>query len=112
MITKMNKLTLLVYHKEYIDFLQRLREVGVVHIVERKSGAVEDPEVEKQMSLAARYMRTIKRLERCAVENHAPAGDVKGAMAVVEKPCLSPCYTLTWFSFAEVLQGKHTLKVK
>ena len=85
MITKMNKLTLLVYHKEYIDFLQRLRDVGVVHIAERKSGTVEDPEVEKQMSLAARYMRAIKRLEKCAVEKHAPAGDVKNAMAVVER---------------------------
>ena len=85
MITKMNKLTLLVYHKEYLNFLQRLRDVGVVHIVERKSGAVEDPEVEKQMALSARYMRTIKRLERCAVEQHSAAGDIKNAMQVVEK---------------------------
>ena len=85
MITKMNKLTLLVYHKEYVDFLQRLRDVGVVHIVERKSGAVEDPEVEKQMALSARYMRTIKRFERCAVEQLSPANDIKDAMCIVEK---------------------------
>ena len=85
MITKMNKLTLLVYHKEYIDFLQRLREVGVVHIVERNSGVAEDPEVEKQMALAARYMRTIKRLERCPLENIQPAKSIGGAMDVVEK---------------------------
>ena len=85
MITKMNKLTLLVYHKEYIDFLQRLRDVGVMHIVERNSGVAEDPEVEKQMALAARYMRTIKRLERCPLENVQPAKSIDGAMAVVEK---------------------------
>ena len=30
MITKMNKLTLLIYHKEYTAFLERLREIGVV----------------------------------------------------------------------------------
>ncbi len=101
MITKMNKLTLLVYHKEYMDFLQRLREVGVVHVVERKSGAVEDPEVEKQMSLAARYMRTIKRLERCVVENQLPVNDVKDAMAVVEK-----CDTLV----AEIEQHRGLLQ--
>jgi V/A-type H+-transporting ATPase subunit I len=32
MITKMKKLALLVYHKEYAAFLESLREVGVVHI--------------------------------------------------------------------------------
>ena len=85
MITKMNKLTLLVYHKEYIDFLQRLRTVGVVHIAERNSGVAEDPEVEKQMALATRYMRTIKRLEKCEVNEHLQAGDIKGAISVVEK---------------------------
>ena len=101
MITKMNKLTLLVYHKEYIDFLQRLRQVGVVHIVERKSGAVENPEVEKQMALIARYKRTIKRLERCAVENLQPATGVDGAMAAIEK-----CDTL----LAEIEQRKGILQ--
>ena len=34
MITKMKKLTFLVYHKEYEAFLNSLRELGVVHIVE------------------------------------------------------------------------------
>ena len=101
MITKMNKLTLLVYHKEYLDFLQRLRQVGVVHIVERKSGAVENPEVEKQMALIARYKRTIKRLERCAVENLQPAKGVDGAMAAIEK-----CDTL----LAEIEQRKGILQ--
>ena len=41
MIAKMKKLTFLIYHKEYESFLQDLREVGVVHIVERKSGEIE-----------------------------------------------------------------------
>ena len=36
MITKMKKLTFLVYHKEYEDFLNSLRELGVVHIVEKQ----------------------------------------------------------------------------
>ena len=85
MITKMNKLTLLVYHKEYLDFLQRLREVGVVHIVERNSGVAENPEVEKQMALASRYMRTIKRLERCNVLEYQAAKDCNSAVSIIEK---------------------------
>ncbi len=38
MIAKMKKLTFLIYHQEYETFLQELRELGVVHIVEKKSG--------------------------------------------------------------------------
>ena len=75
MIAKMSKLTLLVYHKEYVDFLQRLRKVGVVHVVEKNSGAVEDPELEKQLQLSARYARAIKKFESLAKET-AAAGNI------------------------------------
>lgn len=85
MISKMNKLTLLVYHKEYVDFLQRLREVGVVHVVEKNSGSVEDPELEKQLAIAARYTRTIKKFESLVKEATAGAGDVSQAVAIMDK---------------------------
>ncbi|WP_302580729.1 V-type ATP synthase subunit I [uncultured Bacteroides sp.] len=42
MITKMKKLTFLVYHKEYELFLQKIRELGVVHIVEKQLGEMDD----------------------------------------------------------------------
>ena len=42
MITRMNKLTFLIYHKVYEPFLEQLREVGVVHIVEKQSGEPDD----------------------------------------------------------------------
>lgn len=42
MITKMKKLTFLVYHKEYDVFLEQLRELGVVHIVEMQRGTMDD----------------------------------------------------------------------
>lgn len=35
MITKMKKITLLVYHKEYDAFLHDLRELGLIHVAER-----------------------------------------------------------------------------
>ena len=44
MITKMKKLTFLVYHKEYEEFLNSLRELGVVHIVEKQQGAADNTE--------------------------------------------------------------------
>ena len=40
MITKMKKLTFLVYHKEYEAFLEQIRELGVVHIVEKQCGCL------------------------------------------------------------------------
>lgn len=42
MITKMKKLTFLVYHKEYEQFLEQIRELGVVHIVEKQVGEMDD----------------------------------------------------------------------
>ena len=42
MITKMKKLTFLVYYKEYEEFLSQIRELGVVHIVERQCGEMDD----------------------------------------------------------------------
>ncbi len=42
MITKMKKLTFLVYHKEYEAFLDQIRELGVVHIVEKQCGEMDN----------------------------------------------------------------------
>ncbi len=85
MITRMNKLTLLVYHKEYTAFLERLREVGVVHIEERERGGVEDPQLEQLFALSNRYKRTIKRLEMCGAENSRPADNAAKAMDILDR---------------------------
>lgn len=63
MITKMKKLTFLVYHKEYEGFLNSLRELGVVHIVERQQGAVDDTELQENIRLSARLASTLKLLQ-------------------------------------------------
>ena len=73
MISKMNKVTLLIYYKEYEAFLERLCSVGVVHIEERKSGIAENPEVQALLALSGRYARVIKRLEMLAGKDTLPA---------------------------------------
>ena len=65
----MNKLTLLIYYKEYEAFLERLREVGVVHIEERQSGVADNEATQELVALQSRGMRTIKRLENLLPEN-------------------------------------------
>ena len=52
MITKMKKLTFLVYHKEYEEFLNSLRELGVVHIVEKQQGAADNTELQEILRYA------------------------------------------------------------
>ena len=85
MITKMKKLALLVYHKEYTAFLEKLREVGVVHIQQRESGSIENPEMEQKLAVANRYARALKRLEACMPDELKPAGNPSDAAAIVEQ---------------------------
>ena len=63
MITKMKKLTFLVYHKEYEAFLNSLRELGVVHIVEKQQGAAEHAELQDNIRLSARLAAALKLLQ-------------------------------------------------
>ena len=54
MISKMNKLTVLVYHKEYEEFLVGLRNAGVVHVAEKNSGSAVTPELQAMLAEYAR----------------------------------------------------------
>lgn len=65
MITKMKKLTFLVYHKEYETFLELLRRLGVVHVVEKQRG---EPDAGLQASLSKRaaYRSLMDEMQRRA----------------------------------------------
>ena len=54
MIAKMEKLTFLIYRKEYDSFLDQIRELGVVHIVEKQSGEP-DERLQSAIDKKARY---------------------------------------------------------
>ncbi len=84
----MNKLTLLIYYKEYEAFLERLREVGVVHIEERQSGVADNEATQELVALQSRGMRAIKRLENLLPENRAsvdPEGDYRTLLSAAEQ---------------------------
>ncbi len=102
MISKMNKVTLLIYYKEYEAFLERLRSVGVVHIEERKSGVVESPETQELLAQSGRYSRIIKRLEGIAGKEKLPAMQGVDANVLVDN-----AKTL----YAEIEQLKSALQV-
>ena len=71
MITKMKKLTILVYHKEYEEFLNSLRELGVVHIVEKQQGAADNTELQENIRLFNRLAATLKLLQNQKHEKNA-----------------------------------------
>ena len=61
MIAKMKKLTLLVYHKEYEHFLTQLRELGVVHIVQKQCGQL-DEGLQQLLQKHAHYKDIYKKM--------------------------------------------------
>ncbi len=62
MITKMKKLTFLVYHKEYEEFLNGVRELGVVHVAEKQQGVADNAELQDSIRLSSRLQATLKML--------------------------------------------------
>ena len=81
MITKMKKLTFLVYHKEYEEFLNSLRELGVVHIVEKQQGAADNTELQENIRLFNRLAATLKLLQNQKHEKNAVIATEGGTAA-------------------------------
>ena len=81
MSTKMKKLTFLVYHKEYEEFLNSLRELGVVHIVEKQQGAADNTELQENIRLFNRLAATLKLLQNQKHEKNAVIATEGGTAA-------------------------------
>ena len=65
MIQKMKKLTLLVINKEYETFLEKFRELGVVH-VEKRQGAEIDANLQSFMQKRTEYQTLLKGMRQTA----------------------------------------------
>ena len=68
MITKMKKITFLVYHKDYEEFLKNLRSLGVVHIQMKQSGIPDDPKLKENINLSSELSKSIRYLNSLKVE--------------------------------------------
>ena len=77
----MKKLTFLVYHKEYEEFLNSLRELGVVHIVEKQQGAADNTELQENIRLFNRLAATLKLLQNQKHEKNAVIATEGGTAA-------------------------------
>lgn len=64
MITKMKKFTFLIFHKEYEDFLLKVRDLGVVQIEEKQEGQVMSNELSRAMKQHASITSIESYLQR------------------------------------------------
>lgn len=64
MVVPMEKLSLLIFYKDYRQFLGALRERGVVHIHENKKRSAEDEKLKQKMLVIRRIGEMIRRLQK------------------------------------------------
>ena len=62
MITPMIKYSFLIYHKDYIPFLEHLQELGVLHIIEKKKEI--DDNIKSSLHQISEINKTLKFLEK------------------------------------------------
>ena len=84
MIVKMNKLTFLIYHKEYEAFLEKLRALGVVHVEIRQSGEV-DESLQKLLQKHTSYKTLLKEMTSWANQAEGQVETAAASQASIEK---------------------------
>ena len=67
MIAKMNKYSFLIYHKEYETFLEKLRELGVVHVEIRQTGEMENENLQSLLQKHTFYKNLFKEMSAQSV---------------------------------------------
>ncbi|MGL4292097.1 MAG: V-type ATP synthase subunit I [Bacteroidales bacterium] len=92
MIVAMSKYSFLVYHKEYEAFLSQLREMGMLHVIEKQAGAPEEgSDLQANLQQATRFEKALKDMDRVMEGEpgeNAPAvvsGDAIGKVAEFER---------------------------
>ena len=64
MVEKMKKYSFLIYHRTYDEFLESIRQAGVVHIVEKQKGIPDDAtDLRKQLATADLLKNTINAFQ-------------------------------------------------
>ncbi len=73
MIAKMKKYSFLIFHKEYEAFLEKLRELGVMHIELKGEGAIDNAELSENIHLNKQLKDVKKALSRRIVKEGVSA---------------------------------------
>ncbi len=98
MITPMKKYSFLVYHQEYEEFLEKLKEIGVLHVIEKKTELPED--IREQYQYIDQVEKCIKFLKKREIEPEEGSSEQNGEELFNEITSLQQ----------EEEQKKHSLK--
>lgn len=82
MIIPMMKYSFLIYHKEYIPFLEKLQELGVLHIIEKKKDI--DENIKLSLHQISELNKALKFLKNKNQEEFAEKSEMDG-LELVEK---------------------------
>ncbi len=82
MIIPMMKYSFLIYHKEYIPFLEKLQELGVLHIIEKKKDI--DENIKLSLHQISELNKALKFLKKRNQEKATEKSEMEG-LELVEK---------------------------
>ena len=83
MIVPMKKYTFLIFYKEYLEFLKKIQELGVLHIIEKASGEIVDQELHDQYKLINEISIVIKSLQKRNVEKPGVLADDNNGLTLL-----------------------------
>ncbi|MBN1638600.1 MAG: hypothetical protein JW866_06525, partial [Ignavibacteriales bacterium] len=83
MIVPMKKYSFLIYHKEYDEFLEAIRKIGVIHIIEKKDDLAN--KIKEKIKFTQQIDSIVKFLEARNVEKEKPVAsqDAKGIIQTI-----------------------------
>ena len=70
MIVPMKKYSFLVYHREYLSFLEGIQDLGVLHVIEKESGEIENDELRQMYHTLNEMNAAIKFLSKRQTEKY------------------------------------------
>lgn len=84
MIVPMKKYSFLIYHKDYVEFLDGLRDVGVLHVIEKQTGEIEDENLRNNYGYVNQLNAAIKSLKRKDTDQE-PEEEGRDGMVILEE---------------------------
>jgi V/A-type H+-transporting ATPase subunit I len=106
----MKKLTFLVFYKEYEAFLQRLHDMGVIHIQTKEQGQIVDATLQSDVQLLGRCNATINALEMLVGKDANTVASLPSKESRVEATTLLDSYDALLAEKADVEQRLSALR--
>ena len=105
MITKMKKLTFLIHNGEYEGFLEHLRSLGIVHVIQKQQGTVQNEALQEDIVLLSRFKNALRVFEPLAANGdgslwQVPDSETNSDLSICQKEP-SPMAVLERFDILE-----------